>query len=270
MKFKYEMVPSITENNLSYYFIFRNRDLLVDFRGEKAHIPLLTDSSDSKVTLTQKQYFGYLHTNPCYYSEVPLDTDPPTGMTFLGLRSLYETLDENLLWIAGRALQLLNWDRASRFCGRCGKATKINVKERAKHCPSCNLLSYPRISPAIIVGVLKKDKLLLANGARFPSSLYSVLAGFVEPGETLEECITREVKEEVGIDVKNIRYFGSQAWPFPDSLMIGFLADYKEGEILIDKTEINDANWFSKNDLPPVPSKISIARKIIDWFVEIS
>ena len=262
------MLPSISENNPSYIFIFRKREMLVGFKGEKAFIPILHDPSDIKIPIEQKQYFGYINTYLCYYSEVSFDAEPPAGMQFLGLRSLYELLEENLLWIAGRAFQLLNWDRTSHYCGRCGTPTKVNPKERTKYCPNCNLLNFPRISPAIIVGVLKENQLLLANGTRFPSSLYSILAGFVEPGETLEECIKREVKEEVGIDVKNIRYFGSQAWPFPDSLMIGFIAEYDQGEIRIDKTEINDAKWFTKNNLPPVPSKISIARKIIDWFVE--
>ncbi len=114
---------------------------------------------------------------------------------------------------------------------------------------------------------MKNNQILLANGTRFPSSLYSVLAGFVEPGETLEECVRREIKEEIGIEVENIRYFSSQSWPFPDSLMIGFLADYSSGEINIDQTEIRNADWFTAENLPLIPGKISIARKIIDWFV---
>ncbi|MFH1481427.1 MAG: NAD(+) diphosphatase, partial [Pseudomonadota bacterium] len=127
---------------------------------------------------------------------------------------------------------------------------------------------YPRLSPAIIVAVLKNDQILLAHSQRFPGQFYSVLAGFVEPGETLEECVQREVHEEVGITVKNIRYFGSQPWPFPDSLMIAFTAEYAGGEIRIDKSELTDAGWFSADHLPAVPSRISIARQLIDWFSE--
>ncbi len=268
MKFKYEMIPSISDSIPAYHFIFRNRELLVEMKGEKAFIPLIVDASEIKIHLALKQYFGRFNNHPCYYATVSADIEPPDRMSFLGLRSLYEITEEGLLWIAGRSLQLLNWDQSSQYCGQCGRPIEINPKERAKQCPSCHLLTYPRISPAIIVGVLKENKILLANGARFPSNLYSVIAGFVEPGETLEECIKREIKEEIGINITNIRYFGSQAWPFPDSLMIGFLADHSSGELKIDNTEIRDANWFAKNELPLVPSKISIARKIIDWFVE--
>ena len=130
------------------------------------------------------------------------------------------------------------------------------------------MLHYPRLSPAIIVAVINDNRILLAHADRFASGLYSVLAGFVEPGEAFEECVKREVKEEVGIMVKNIRYFGSQPWPFPNSLMVGFTADYDSGKISIDGIEIKDAGWFKANDLPRIPGKISIARRLIDWFVE--
>jgi NAD+ diphosphatase len=124
------------------------------------------------------------------------------------------------------------------------------------------------MSPAIIVAVVKDKKILLARASRFPYEMYSVLAGFVEPGESLEACVKREVREEVGIEVKNIRYFGNQPWPFPNSLMVAFTADYAAGEIRIDETEIVDAGWFSANNFPLIPSKISIARHLIDWFAE--
>jgi NAD+ diphosphatase len=137
----------------------------------------------------------------------------------------------------------------------------------AKECPGCGFLSFPRISPAVIVLVEKENRVLLARVKRFTTELYSVLAGFVEPGETLEETVRREVEEEVGIKVKNLRYFGSQPWPFPDSLMIGFTADYESGEIKIDETEIADAGWYDPDRLPTIPGKISIARELIDWFV---
>lgn len=137
----------------------------------------------------------------------------------------------------------------------------------AKECPGCRFLSFPRISPAVIVLVEKENRVLLARVKRFTTELYSVLAGFVEPGETLEETVRREVAEETGIKVKNIRYFGSQPWPFPDSLMIGFTADYESGEIKIDETEIADAGWYDPDRLPIIPGKISIARELIDWFV---
>ena len=127
---------------------------------------------------------------------------------------------------------------------------------------------FPRLAPAVIVAVTKGDKILLAHSSEWRGKLYSVLAGFVEPGETFEECVEREIMEEVGIKVKNIRYFGSRPWPFPHSLMVGFTAEYESGEITIDQVEITDAQWFTSDNLPLVPGKISIARQLIDWFVE--
>jgi NAD+ diphosphatase len=135
-------------------------------------------------------------------------------------------------------------------------------------CPQCGLINYPRLSPAVIVAVLKNNKILLGRNKRFKLPFYSVLAGFVEPGETLEQCVKREIHEEVGITVKNIRYFGSQPWPFPDSLMIAFTADYAGGDIHLDGSEIIDAAWFGKDNLPQIPPRISIARQLIEWFIQ--
>ncbi len=169
--------------------------------------------------------------------------------------------------IAGRANQLLYWHQTHQYCGRCGHVTQDKTDERAKRCPQCKQINYPRLSPAVIVAILKDNQILLARNRRFKLPFYSVLAGFVEPGESLEECVKREIKEEVGITVKNIRYFGSQPWPFPDSLMIAFVAEYAAGEIVVDRLEIMDAGWFSKENLPNIPPSISIARQLIDWFV---
>ena len=139
--------------------------------------------------------------------------------------------------------------------------------ERAKRCPKCQLLSFPRLSPAIIVMVERgRKKILLARSPHFPTKMYSVLAGFVEPGETIEECVAREIKEEVGITVENIRYFASQPWPFPNSLMLGFTAEYAEGEIKVDGVEIAEAAWFSPDAMPAIPGRISISRRLIDYF----
>ncbi|OPY80236.1 MAG: NADH pyrophosphatase [Syntrophorhabdus sp. PtaU1.Bin153] len=167
-----------------------------------------------------------------------------------------------------RAMHIIDWDRTDQYCGRCGTKNELKTGERAKVCPACNVLSFPRISPAVIVLVEKGRKVLLARAARFTQDWYSVLAGFVEPGETLEDVVRREVKEETGIDVKDIRYFGSQPWPFPDSLMVAFTAKYADGEIQVDGNEIVEARWFEYDKLPNIPGKISIARALIDWFVE--
>jgi NAD+ diphosphatase len=195
-------------------------------------------------------------------------TIPPAGMTFEGLREVYGRLDEDLFWIAARAVQVVDWDRTHQLCGRCGVPLKTSQTERAKECPQCGLLQFPRLTPAIIVLVERGNELLLARSRHFMPGMYSVLAGFVEPGESLEEAVVREVREEVGISVKDIKYFGSQPWPFPHSLMIGFVATYAGGKISLDDSEIEDAGWFTADRLPRIPGKISIARKLIDWFVD--
>jgi NAD+ diphosphatase len=199
---------------------------------------------------------------------MPVSVSPPPTFEIKRLRSLFGRLEASLIGVAGLAGQLILWDRNHRFCGRCGLPTQDKGDERAKVCPECGQINYPRLSPAVIVAVLRDDRILLAHSQRFPGKFYSVLAGFVEPGETLEQCIQREIQEEVNIQVKNIRYFGSQPWPFPDSLMIAFTAEYAGGELDPDPSEIADAGWFRADNLPPIPSRISIARQLIDWFTE--
>ena len=185
-----------------------------------------------------------------------------------GIRSLFGQVEEEQIWVAGLANQFVIWNENHRYCGKCGRLTTEKTDERAKACLHCGLVNYPRLSPAVIMAVIKDRQILLAQSQRFHAKFYSVLAGFVEPGETLEECVKREVREEVGIAVKNIRYFGSQPWPFPDSLMIAFTAEYAGGEIEIDNSEILYAGWFTADSLTFIPPKISIARHLIDWFSE--
>jgi len=189
-------------------------------------------------------------------------------MGYEGLRRIYGRLEEELFWLAGRAVQIVDWDRTHRFCGRCGVPLKLRQKERAKACPQCGLLEFPRLAPAVIVLVERGHELLMARSRHFAPGVYSVLAGFVEAGETLEEAVEREVSEEVGIQVKNIRYFGSQPWPFPHSLMIGFTAQYAGGEIRVNHEELEDAGWYTADGLPGQPGKISIARRLIESFLE--
>ena len=174
-----------------------------------------------------------------------------------------------MFWIGGRAVQIVNFNNDHKYCGRCGTLTQKVDGERAKKCPKCGLVNYPRISPAIIVAVVREGKLLLAHNNQSPKDLYSVVAGFVEVGETFEECVFREVREETGITVKNINYFGNQPWPFPNSLMIGFTAEYASGEIQVDGKEIGHADWYSSNEMPVTPDSISIAKKLIDGLLKI-
>ena len=194
------------------------------------------------------------------YSDIPDDAE------WVSLRGLYGRVEEADWVLAGRAVQVVAWDRDHQFCSRCGSQTESHAMDRARQCPSCKLMAYPRLTPAIITLVERDDgRALLAWGSQFPGRFYSALAGFVEPGESLEECVRREVREEVGIEVDDIRYFGSQPWPFPHSLMVGFQARWASGEIQIDEDEIVEAGWYAPHELPPVPrGGMSIAGWLID------
>jgi NAD+ diphosphatase len=267
-KFISGIVPPQEQSATAWWFIFMKDKLLAYHEAGSVTIPLLVDLGELGLTTVQQNYLGQLDGRHCYAVEVAEGTIPPAGMTFEGLREVYGHLDEDLFWIAARAVQIVDWDRTHQLCGRCGAPLKTSQAERAKECSKCGLLQFPRLAPAIIVLVERGDELLLARSRHFMPGMYSVLAGFVEPGESLEEAVVREVREEVGISVKDIKYFGSQPWPFPHSLMIGFVAAYAGGKISPDDSEIEDAGWFTADRLPRIPGKISIARKLIDWFVD--
>lgn len=201
-------------------------------------------------------------------SRIPPGGTLPEGYAALHLRSIAHSISRDLLGTLGRAIQLVRFDLTTTYCGRCGTETRLKEDEFAKLCPSCGLLTFPRLSPAIIVRITDGDRILLASSPGFPSDMYSVLAGFVEPGESLEACVHREVYEEVGVRVSDIRYFGSQPWPFPDSLMIGFTARYVSGEIQCDGVEIADARWFTRDQMPTLPGQLSISFALIDDFLK--
>jgi NAD+ diphosphatase len=247
-------------------FAFQGNRLLVRVEQGRPCIPWLPDATSFSANPPWVHFFGTWNGAGCYAVCLPEEAALGAGYETRGLRELFGRMEENLVWVAGRAGQLVHWHRSHRFCGRCGAPTVDEVKERAKVCPACGLMNHPRVSPAVIVAVVKERRLLLAHSQRFPSKFYSVLAGFVEPGEALEECVQREVFEEVGVRVKNIRYFGSQPWPFPDSLMVAFTAEHAGGEIRVNPAEITDAGWFTADGLPDIPPPISIARRLIDWF----
>lgn len=199
-----------------------------------------------------------------YAAEIPAGATLPDGWKTSPVRDLHEVVPDRDMAYAAYAIRILDFDRSNKFCGKCGANTRPSTTERARICTACTRTIYPRISPAIIVLVKRGEEVLLARSPRFTTGVYSILAGFNEPGENLEQTVHREVGEEVGIAVKNIRYFGSEPWPFPDSLMIGFVADYAGGEIRIDPREIEEAGWFSRDHLPPTPSRTSISRALIE------
>ncbi len=258
--------PAHTER--AWWFLFRGDDLLVARNDGVVTVPVIKNPALLELAPAQSCYIGMFDDLPCFSGEVPDDTEIPEGFDFIRLRNLIADIDEDIFPVAGRAFQIVNWARTHRYCGRCGSKTMRKEYELAMVCERCGLVSYPRISPAVITAVVKGKSILLARAQRFPPGLYSVIAGFVEPGETLKQCVKREIREETGIEVKDIRYFGSQQWPFPNSLMVGFTAGYESGEIKIDPGEISDARWFTPDNLPDLPDKITIARRLIEWFVD--
>jgi NAD+ diphosphatase len=210
-----------------------------------------------------RHFLGMLGDTACWAVDVPHGEDPADGGA-LDLFSYFGRVPEIDWVVAGRAVQLVDWARSHRFCGRCGTPTEVAPGERAMRCPSCRLLAFPRLAPAIITLVTRGDEALLAQGVQFRGPMYSTLAGFVEAGESLEDAVHREVREEVGVEISDVHYWGSQPWPFPHSLMLGFHARWASGEIEIDPKEIIDAQWFHRDALPTIPPRISIARKLID------
>ncbi len=254
----------------AYWFVFRSNtgQLLLSDRTGLDAVPSAQHAETLGFTPVRSLFLGLLDGAPCYAAEAPDDAEPLDGFAFHSLRPLYDMMDEDLFHVAGRALQMLNWDDTHRFCGRCAAPLAPAGHEHAKVCPQCGLRHYPRISPAVITAILKDGKILLAHSARFPNKMHGLIAGFLEAGETLEDCVRRETMEEIGLTLGKIRYFDSQPWPFPNSLMIGFVAEYESGEITVDGEEIAEANWFGPDELPNIPPRGSIARRMIDWYAE--
>lgn len=259
-------IPPDESGATAIWLLYQEQKLLIKDKDEKLPFPTKADLHQLQISLLQQQYLGSLEGLHCYTAVLSDLPQIPDGYAFIGTLDIFNRFTEDFVQVAGLANQLINWNKKHRYCGTCGNKTEDKEDERAKICRACGSIYYPRLSPAIIVAVHRDNQILLAHSKRFPAKFYSTLAGFVEPGETLEECVKREVFEEVGIAVKNIKYFGSQPWPFPDSLMIGFTAEYAGGEIRVDDAEIADAGWFTPDHLPSIPPRISIARKLIDWF----
>jgi NAD+ diphosphatase len=254
-----------------HWFLVHDAGLVVHGDGPSPRLPRRSDVIELGFDPARAHYLGRSHGEDCFALHVE-NTPLPPPWAPQSLRALYAALGEDLFIAAGRAVQIASFALTHRHCGRCGRPTEPIPGEHSFRCDGDKLTFYPRIAPAIIVLVRRGEQALLARSARFTSGIYSTLAGFVEPGESLEQTLVREVREEVGIEVENIRYFGSQPWPFPHSLMVGFTADHAGGELRVDGVEIVDARWFSRDSLPGLPPKPSIARRLIDetWLQPVS
>ena len=257
MRFIATHLPPAQPTPQAWSFAFVQRDLLLPDgpAALQAQPPgvLFEDAS-------ARHYLGTLAGHDCWALAL---TQAPPGWQATPLRSAMMALDAPLAALAGRAAQVLEWDRSHRFCGVCGTATSLQPGERARVCPACGHSAYPRLSPSMMALVWRPGQLLLARSPHFRPGMYSALAGFVEAGESLEDCVHREVAEEVGLQVHRLHYYGSQSWPFPHSLMVAYTARYASGDIVPQAGEIEDAQWFDLDALPDIPPRFSIAGNLI-------
>ncbi|HEY5562413.1 MAG TPA: NAD(+) diphosphatase [Clostridiaceae bacterium] len=264
-------IPGITNTMLEdedLCFIFYKGQMLTLEEPHGLRLIKRADFKKMNLNIKNSYYIGLYNNKACFAMELSERIDAINNISLKDLRTTGQLLGDELFSICGKAYQTINFYNTHKYCGICGEKTILSETERAVICPNCGNVNYPNICPAIIVAITKGDEILLAHNKKFNEGMYSIIAGFVEVGETFEDCVKREVMEEVGIKVKNIKFFTSQPWPFPNSLMIGYTAEYLDGEIKVDGEEITQADWFNINNLPMLPSKISIARKLIDSCVD--
>ncbi|MCV2886603.1 NAD(+) diphosphatase [Aestuariibacter sp. AA17] len=257
-------VNQLRKEQEAYWIIF-SKDKIVS-RGD---MPALILASWHELPMIHRHseqliHVGELNHTPCFAVDMGFEDTNDSALRLHSLRAFLTQGKDRYFELAARAWQQILFLRTHKYCGQCGSRMRVIDWELATHCDTCKHRCYPRISPCIIVAIKKGDHILLAQGpSQRERGMFSTLAGFVESGESLENAVHREVMEEVGIRVKNLRYFGSQPWPFPHSLMVGYLAEYDSGEIQVDGHEILEANWYSKATLPVVPPEFSIAGKLI-------
>lgn len=248
-----------------YYFVFCKDDLLLEKRADGTYTIPYQEEPPTEV----KPWTTVLNVTPLDGVEVKtysIDA-PSTTYEMCPLRQSYYKLPETLYLKAGKCAELLYWDRNTRFCGVCGGLMKLHT-DISKRCEHCGKEVWPQLATAIIVLIHRgPDEVLLAKGRNFKRDFYGLIAGFVETGETLEEAVCREVKEETGLQIKNIRYFDSQPWPYPSGLMVGFNADYASGELHVQREELKKVGWFHRDHLPNLPEPLSIARRLIDHWL---
>ena len=251
-----------------YYFVFCKDDLLLQRCADGSYtIPLVDEPPTSVKPWTQMLNPGAIDDVGVrtYSIDTPVTDDERFEMC--PLRQSYYKLSEPLYLKAGKCAELLYWDRNTRFCGVCGAPMRLHT-DISKRCTNCGKEVWPQLAIAIIVLIRRgNDEVLLAHGRNFRTDFYGLIAGFVETGETLEQAVRREVTEETGLEIDNIRYFDSQPWPYPSGLMVGFTADYVGGELHLQREELTKAGWFSRTNLPHLPEKLSIARRLIDHWI---
>lgn len=251
-----------------YWFVFQHDQLLLIEQQHKfellnsARIAGLRDQFIREFCLAKTNQFT------AFCAELSPNYTLPDNLVCISLRKALDSLHHDYYALIARASSIITWDKNHQFCGRCGHRTEPTLVKFERKCSACSLTFYPRISPSIIVAIQRGDEILMARSAHFPPGAYGLIAGFVEAGESIEEAIHREVAEEVGIKIHQLQYFASQAWPFPDSLMIGFTAQYLSGNLVINHDEIEDAGWYRYDLLPGRPSsKISIGSSLIDYII---
>ena len=261
-----DFIPGTTfsgESDQSHHIVVSDGEILC-IVGQHPWRPLTQDEWRwCGLDSITSHYLGNIGSATIFAEEVDGDSEDPPGYEFDTLWSFLRTVDQPVFYLMGRAKQLVEWHQHHQYCGACGSVTSTTPTDRSRKCDTCNISFYPRLSPSIIVLVYRGEEVLLAKNAATRANFYSTLAGFVEPGESIEETVHREVLEEVGIKVKNLRYFNSQSWPFPNSLMLGFHAEYDSGEITIQEKEIADAQWFHYTELPNKPAMMSISGWLI-------
>ena len=262
-----------------YYFVFCKDDLMLERTGEDTYTIPLQEEPPTEI----KPWTTILNITPlnnievkAYSIDAPPISSPNSPLAssnyqlyeMCPLRQSYYKLPYPLYLKAGKCAELLYWDRNTKFCGVCGGQMHFHT-DISKRCEMCGKEVWPQLATAVIVLIRRGDEILLARGRNFRSDFYGLIAGFVETGETLEEAVKREVMEETGLTIKNIRYFDSQPWPYPSGLMVGFIADYESGDIHVQREELLKAGWFNRTNLPKLPEKLSIARRLIDhWLGE--
>ncbi|UQA63366.1 NAD(+) diphosphatase [Polyangium aurulentum] len=250
------------------WFAFRGNDLLVRVLPEGGphgyEVPVAADASALPAPPVRTQPLGWIDGIPCHSVELPEDAPEREGHAYVSLRRLYGRADAAVFEAAGTAYQVQYWDRTHQFCSVCAAQLTLAEGERSKRCPRCAHQFFPKVTPATIVLVEDGPRILMTRAPRFPPGMYGLVAGFVESGESLEACVAREVAEETGISISDITYFGSQPWPFPHQVMVGFVARYAGGAIVVNKDELEEAAWFHRDALPNLPPPLSIARQLVD------